>query len=50
MLNNNKATRSEILAIIDTIEGMLKQPGGWLPYHLEEWTKWKAELALLEGR
>lgn len=44
-MTTQQITRSEILSILDTIEGLLKQPGGWTTYNLERWTHWKCELA-----
>lgn len=45
---SNKPTRSEVLAIIDTYEGMLRL--NWCPKLLAERTKWCAVLARMEGR
>jgi hypothetical protein len=51
--NNKPATKSEILAVIDAYDGMLKQYG-WeerLPRHLvEARMRWVCELQKLGGR
>lgn len=48
MLNNAAATRTEILSVIDTIEGMLRIK--WDANLLAERTKWIAVLCRMEGR
>lgn len=46
---NNKSTKSEILAIIETYEGLLRQD--WNNQVAKDaWTAWKARLAAVEGR
>ncbi|HEX6245810.1 MAG TPA: hypothetical protein VFZ61_33025 [Polyangiales bacterium] len=42
-------TRNEVLAIIETYEGVLRQDMTNREA-LERWTHWKCELARLEGR
>lgn len=47
-MNNANNTVAEVLAIIDTYEGMLRIQ--WCPTILAERTKWCAVLATLRGR
>lgn len=44
----HSATKNEVLAIIDTLEGMLRL--SWTAALLAERTKWCAVLAKMEGR
>lgn len=47
-MKNTTKTVAEVVAIIDTYEGMIRQGGGAEVF--AEWTKWKAALCRMVGR
>lgn len=47
-MRNAQPTKQEVLSIIDTYEGMLRQ--AWTQETLARWTEWKAVLCRIEGR